>query len=91
MTEDKAAKFRPSRMCVPPHEELADIRPGWVSAALGRDLSPMDWQAHAVAVPTDHASGDLITGCGHRLLMVTALRGEPSGRVCPCCIGWSPR
>lgn len=91
MTKYKAAKSGPSRTLVQPHEELVGIRPGWVSAARGWSLSPLDWQAHAVAVPADHALGALIARCGHRLLMVAALRGDPPGRVCPCRTCWSVR
>jgi hypothetical protein len=91
MTGDKAAKSGPSRMLVQPHKESVGIRPGRVCAAPGCGMSPLDWQAHAAAVPADHASGTLIARCGHRLLMVATLRGDPLGRVCSCCIGWSPR
>ena len=91
MTGDKTAKSGPLRMLVQPHEELVGIRPDGVSTAPGQGLPPLDWQAHAVAVHADHASVALIGRRGHRLLMLTALRGDPSVRVCPCCIGWSSR
>jgi hypothetical protein len=74
-----------------PDKELVGIRPGRVSAAPGWGLSPLGWQAHAVAVHADHAVAALIVRRRRWVLMVTALGEDPPGRVWSCCIGWSPR
>jgi hypothetical protein len=50
-------------------------------------LSVLDWQHHAIEEYGDHPIGVYIAQCEHRLMSVTELNENPTGRLCESCAG----
>lgn len=48
-------------------------------------LSVLDWHHHAINDRAVHPIGVFKAECGHNLMMITELRDEAYGRLCPVC------
>lgn len=55
-------------------------------SAVKRELPVLDWRSHAIDECTDHPTGVYKAECGHTLMMVVTLNGEPNGKPGDTCV-----